>query len=112
MRGSFGNDGRTTPTATRVEGLTAALGFLPSEATEIRSEIELACRQSVAFLVSAQYPDGDLRGGLPQAIGIADPPLTESAKRRNGRSGDVRVDYVQHAMSAWIQWLRHAEATN
>ena len=107
--GCFSPDGRTTPTSTRVEGMTAALAFLPADRPAFRMEVESACRSAVRFLAAAQYSSGPLAGGMPKAIGVVDPPLTKAARELNQTSTEVRVDYVQHALSAWLQWTERPE---
>jgi len=52
--GGFTPDGRTTPTATRLEGLLAALEFLPREDAALRARIETAAKLGVAFLLRTQ----------------------------------------------------------
>jgi hypothetical protein len=59
---------------------------------------------SINFLIEAQIIDGPLAGGFPMAIRPLpeDHPLaTESF---NARAGEIRIDYVQHALSALIQF--------
>jgi hypothetical protein len=100
--GSFLNDARTTPTATRLEGLLAALRFLPENMSELRSRLEHACDIGIAFLVHHQIRDGALKGGIPRAAHT----LRQSKKNEkfNKRVGEVRIDYVQHALSAMMEY--------
>ena len=47
-----------TPTATRLEGLQAALSFLPAvEFAKLRSDMEAACRHGIQFLLNAQIQE-------------------------------------------------------
>ncbi len=105
LKGCFSPDGRTTPTATRLEGLQAALTFLPKkEFSELRSDIQIACHLGVRFLLDAQIKNGRCSGGIPRAIAQLPrgaPLWTESF---NQRAGEIRIDYVQHALSAWLQY--------
>jgi len=110
--GSFLNDARTTPAATRLEGLLAALHFLPENMSEIHARLERACEIGIAFLVRHQIREGALIGGIPRAAH----PLRKSKKNKsfNKRVGEVRIDYVQHALSAMMgyQALVNNQAIN
>ena len=96
--GAFTVDGRTTPTATRVEGLLAALTFLPPEQAALRSEIEQACDEAVRFLLASQCREGPFAGGMPRGIGRLRPLWGDSTRAFNARAGEIRVDYVQHSV--------------
>lgn len=102
LHGGFATDGRVTPTATRLEGLLAARSFLPSNSL-LAGEIDAAVLRGIAFLLRAQITEGYLAGGFPRAIA----PLPEAARKAasfNRRATEVRIDYVQHALSALIQY--------
>jgi len=101
--GGFVRDGRTTPTATRLEGLLAALSFLPSN-HEIRKRIESSVNRGLSFLLRSQVKEGPFAGAIPRAVGTRDGKSTQ-IKKFNRRVYEVRIDYVQHAMSAMIQYL-------
>ena len=100
--GGFTLDGRTTPTATRMEGLLATLSFLP-ENRDIRKRIRSSVNRGISFLLRAQVREGVHAGAFPRAIGKkkGDSALV---KKFNRRVTEVRIDYVQHAMSALIQY--------
>jgi hypothetical protein len=53
-----------------------------------------ALRQGTAFLLRSQIKGGRMTGGVPISI----PPRKKTAR--------VRIDFVQHAMSAWTAMLR------
>jgi len=101
--GGFSEDGRTTPTATRLEGLQAALSFLP-HSYEIREPIDAAVRRGIPFLLQAQITEGEFIGAFPRAVGKIDKDSLY-ANNFNRRATEVRIDYVQHALSAMIQYL-------
>lgn len=103
LRGSFGGDGRTTPVATRIEGLLAALTFLPERHGALRGRIRAAAKEGIAFLLRAQVTEGPHRGAIPRAIERRGDQPADSPFNR--RATEVRIDYVQHALSAWIQYL-------
>ncbi len=102
--GGFSRDGRTTPTSTRLEGLQAVLGFLPDE-HKSKNRIKTAVIRGLNFLVQAQVTDGKYSGAFPRAIGKINPVLP-GAINFNYRSTEVRIDYVQHALSAMIQYIQ------
>jgi hypothetical protein len=88
--------GLTCPTATKSEGMLAALTFLPEENEILRERIATTATASISFLIRSQIRSGEYAGGIPWAL-------------RRFPSGDevdteVRIDYVQHALSAMIQY--------
>jgi len=98
--GSFDEAGRTAPTATRMEGLLAALEFLPDDATGRRARIQAAVDRGIAFLLRAQITNGPYAGGMPQAV----PEANSVVVQRDPRASDIRIDYVQHALCAWLRY--------
>ena len=98
--GSFDEAGRTAPTATRMEGLLAALEFLPNDATGRRARIEAAVDRGIAFLLRAQITSGPYAGGMPEAM----PGARSIMFRADPGASDIRIDYVQHALSAWLRY--------
>lgn len=98
LNGGFDPGGRTTPTAIRLEGLLAALEFLPKSDTQLRSRIEIAVDRGIAFLLNAQIISGPYAGGMPGAV------LTGGFPRNIRSASEIRIDYVQHAMSAWLRY--------
>jgi len=90
LDGGFEQHGRTTPTSTRLEGLLAALEFLPPERAELRGRIERAVHRGMRFVLRAQIPAGKFAGGVPQAVGAADP--------------EIRIDFVQHFLDALVRY--------
>ncbi|MBT8365735.1 MAG: hypothetical protein KJP23_13650 [Deltaproteobacteria bacterium] len=105
-QGCFTGDGRTTPTATRIEGLLAALSFLPPEQKQLHRRITERVSQGMHFLINAQVLEGRFSGAIPRAVH----PLPEShpgfSQSFNRRVSEVRIDYVQHTLSAMIQYQR------
>jgi hypothetical protein len=93
LDGAVDFSGRTTPVSTQMEGMLAALEFLPQGS--LKSDILLTSRRSIAFLLRAQIVSGPYAGGMPGAV-IENSPS----------ASDVRIDYVQHAASAWIRYLQ------
>ena len=92
--GCFTSDGRTCPTATRLEGLLATLTMVGPEERALREELTAAVAEGINFLLRAQVQSGPLAGAIPQGI----------ASDRNRKHERVRIDYVQHALSAMLQY--------
>lgn len=105
LGGSFTDDGRTTPTATRLEGLIAAHGFLGDREADLRRSIEAQAVASIGFLLRAHVRDGEHVGAMPRALTEIEGE-DEDTRRFNSRADEVRIDYVQHALSALIQYRR------
>ena len=93
LDGAFDPNGRTAPAATRLEGLLAALEFLPKDA--LRDKINAAAGRGIAFLLRAQIASGPQAGGMPGAV---------VARARD--SSEIRIDHVQHALCAWLRYQR------
>jgi hypothetical protein len=93
LDGAFDPAGRTAPAATRLEGLLAALEFLPEDQAALRKRIQTACVRGIAFLLRAQIRSGPYTGGMPGAVmpGAKDASV-------------IRIDYVQHALCAWLRY--------
>ena len=102
--GCFTHDGRTTPTATRLEGLLAALTFLPQDHAALRSRIKAKAGQGMSFLLSSQIIQGLYAGAIPRGVHPLPPTHPSYTRAFNRRVSEVRIDYVQHALSAMIQY--------
>jgi hypothetical protein len=100
--GGFSEDGRTTPTATRLEGLLAAFSFLPRN-HEMHKLINSSVPRGISFLVRAQIKEGEFTGAMPRAVGKKR-GNSPDAKKFNRRATEVRIDYIQHAMCAMMQY--------
>ncbi len=106
--GSFSQDGRTTPTATRIEGLMAVLDFLPDINKSMRYRIELAVEKGIRFLLRTQICSGKYAGAIPRALRQL-PENFKDAKNLNRRATELRIDYTQHAMCAMMQYLQYMD---
>ncbi len=106
LDGCFTPDGRTTPTATRLEGLLAAHPLLRSSPDHalLAEEMNVAIQRGIAFLLRSQVVHGPWNGGVPRAIGRWDGALSSELRAANELSGEIRVDYVQHALSAFMAY--------
>ncbi len=97
-------DGRTCPTSTRLEGLLAALNYLPAEETNLHAHIRTLAHRGIRFLLKSQIRSGSLLGGIPRSIGQFPKDHPRFSAQFNRRATEVRIDYVQHALSAMIQY--------
>ena len=104
LAGGFDSCGRTCPTATRLEGLQAALTFLPPKYGSLKTKISHTVKEGVDFLLRSLVKTGRRAGAVPRAIRRL--PAYHPGYRRsfNKRAREVRIDYVQHALSAFIQF--------
>jgi hypothetical protein len=110
MEGALFPNGVVTPTSTSLEGLLAALRYLPAD-HPIVPHIESAAHRGIEFLVRAQVRDGPYAGALPHAISrLPDDGGGPRTAEFNRLATEVRIDYVQHAMSAMIQYLQWIES--
>ncbi len=112
LRGSWLMDGRTTPTATRLEGVLSCLTWLPRQDEALRQELGVAVEEGIDFIMRAQHLGPAHIGAMPRAFGTASGARGnqggDGAEAR-GRAADrrareVRIDYVQHALSAVLQY--------
>lgn len=104
FHGCITGDGRTTPTATRVEGLMAGMTYLPDDEVELRATIRRAVEDSLLFLMRSQVSAGPYRGGIPYAVSTLPDDHPQNIRNYNLRATEIRIDYVHHAMSAMIQY--------
>jgi hypothetical protein len=106
LEGCSVGDGRTCPTATRLEGLIAALECLPDGPGGLDAEIRRHVGAGLGFLSRYQVTEGPAWGGLPRAAGRFPLVCRAAAGRFNDRATEIRIDYVQHAVSAFLAWRR------
>lgn len=98
-QGSFTDDGRTTPTATRLEGLLGVLPLLHGH--QDQAAIARSVREGMGFLLRAQRLEPPSLGSFSRTS----PDCPDGDRRAH----EVRIDYVQHAMAAmqaYRQWSR------
>ena len=87
-------DGRTTPTSTRLEGLIAFYGIVPENNNELKKKIESVSTNGIGFLQRVQIKSGKYKGGIPKRLN----------NNIHEDSGLIRIDYVQHALSALVEY--------
>jgi len=98
----FTGDGRTCPSATRLEGLIGALPLLRDPLQQARTQH--AIDQGIEFLLNTQLRSGICAGGWPRAVRKLPTRHSRYSSSFNRRSTEVRIDYVQHAMSALLMY--------
>jgi len=109
LRGALYEEGYTTPTATRLEGLLATADLLPPHERALRERILAFAKDGVGFLMRAQIKTGPFAGGIPAAIA---PRATRGEPAKSSRfNSEVRIDYVQHAMAAMLAYRQHLPQT-
>lgn len=111
LRGSIREDGVTTSTATTLEGLLAAMDFLPRSEGELRNRIMDFAADGIDFLLRAQIRSGPFDGGIPFAIR----PLPDDGEGGANRAfnryvTEIRIDYVQHALGAMLAYANLTRA--
>jgi len=102
--GAFSEDGRTTPAATRMEGLLAALRFLPPGEATLRAQALDAVRYAMRFLLATLVRSGPHAGAIPRAVAPLPEEHSDFSRKFNRRATEVRIDYVQHALSAMLAY--------
>ncbi|MDD3449773.1 MAG: hypothetical protein PHF72_12175, partial [Gammaproteobacteria bacterium] len=105
LRGSIREDGATTSTATTLEGLLAAMEFLPESESGLRKGIMDFAAKGIDFLLRAQIRSGPFDGGMPLAIRPLPDDGEGGANRAFNRyATEIRIDYVQHALGAMLAY--------
>ncbi len=104
LRGCYTPEGRSCPTATRLEGLMAALGVLPPSDEALHDQVRQSVRLGMQFLLRCQIHAQPHRGAVTRVVPAHDAAALSDAERR--RRNEVRIDYVQHALSAMLAYQR------
>ena len=110
LNGGFNSNGRTEPTAKRLQGLLAARSFMEKEDPQFDEWLRAATSDGIDFLVRACLRDGSRLGAMTRSIR---PQVDDAVSRQYGRRArEIRIDYVQHAMSAMLQYVRITDSVN
>ncbi len=96
---------RTTPTATRLEGLIAARATV--DLGSVTPLVDNIIDRGISFLLRGQYRAGPYAGGMPARITRSSAAGGTAVDEKDRR---IRVDYVQHALSAFIGHARARSA--
>lgn len=108
--GTLVADASTCATATRLEGLLAALTFLPSDGSGLRRRIVPAVREGISFLIRSQITAGPHSGGVPRHVCQPFSGADGTDQACGIRAAEIRIDYVQHTLSALMMYQRIASA--
>lgn len=109
VKGSFMSDFGTTPTATRIEGLTAIAPYLKEDKALLEPTLTVI-KEACMFLMNSQLKEGPYKGGIPMAIHKKKYENSEESRfaidNYNKHAAEIRIDYVQHAMCALLGYDR------
>ena len=96
---------RTTPTATRCEGLAAAYQLLETHHHDnaLLQQIAGAINHALQYILENQYSPAN-------SLLLPNPRIAQGGFRGAHEQAEVRIDFVQHSLSALLLYLRHKEA--
>ncbi len=100
--GCLSSDCRTTPTSTRLEGLISFYMVLGPDDNELKKTIADLSRNGIEFLIRTQVKEGPYSGAIPPVY-VAD---INQLSRSSRSQSVIRIDYVQHALSAFVDYKR------
>lgn len=95
LSGSFNGNAKLCSIGTIMEGLVAIYGVTEDE--NLKYRIMKALHLGTEFLSRYQIKEGRLKGGIPTTA-------YWKSKNASPASRDVRIDNVQHVLSAWITY--------
>ena len=104
LEGALVRKGDAVTTSARLEGLLAALTFLPSD-HPIVPHIRAAVNRGIDFVLRAQVKDGPHAGGVPYAISTLPSNLGGDAKFNQNAKTKIQIDHFQHSVSALARYL-------
>lgn len=99
--GCLTRNGRTTPTATRLEGIIAFYKVLGEKDMILNATIARVSANGINFLMRSQIKDGLYKGAIP-------PRYVENFEviKPSRNNTIIRIDYVQHALSAFLDYQK------
>ena len=104
MEGALVRRGDAVTTSARLEGLLAALTFLPPD-HPIVPHVKAAAHRAMAFLLRAQVKDGPHAGGMPLAITTLSTDFGGDTRKFNEDATRIQIDHFQHSVSAMSRYL-------
>lgn len=104
MEGALVRRGDAVTTSARLEGLLAALTFLPAD-HPIVPHVKAAAHRAVAFLMRAQVKEGPHSGGMPLAITTLPANRFGDVAKFNQDATRIQIDHFQHSVSAMSRYL-------
>lgn len=112
LLGGFSTKGNTTPTATRVEGLVAILPHITD--SRLLERTKRSINLAVGFIHRTQIKKEAYNGAWSRSIYkykltkvkelFKRSKKYKEWKKHNARINEIRIDYVQHALSALIEF--------
>ena len=102
LKGCLTSFGLTCPTACRVEGLVAALDYLPADDAAFRTRVTRVAEDAIVFLAKSQVTEGKYRGGIPYAMFRVPEDHKWQKYDHNKMAGEIRIAYVHHAISGMM----------
>jgi len=105
LEGAFSPDGGTSNAGTMVEGLLALERLWRATGRSggaLEDKVRRSARDGVKYLMRVQILEGDRRGGFPNGFGL--PKVVDEVAKT--KQATVRIDNVQHALSALIAYRR------
>jgi hypothetical protein len=96
--GTFYDEGETTPTSTRLEALASTMQL--SRFAGVDESWMAPAAMQLACFMRGQQLDAE------SVFFVKDPAKAIGGVRESLDNSDVRIDYVQHAMSAWLRLAR------
>ena len=103
LAGCFTKDGRTTPTATRLEGLSAMYSIIPDE-DPLKAQIKTCLDYGTRFLLNAPLRTGPHKGAFMSTSLQFIPGEGQEAPKNSSKTTEFRIDYNQHALSALMAY--------
>ncbi|OOZ38023.1 hypothetical protein [Solemya elarraichensis gill symbiont] len=103
LDGAYSDNGITTTSATILEGLLASESLCRDEAA-FHQQILESITAGMRFLLNAQVKNGPFRGAIPRSVALMSLEAP-GADLFNSRATVVRIDYVQHVLAAYMQYL-------
>ena len=93
---------RSTPLSTRLEGILALFETLDSREANFRSALFQFASQGVRQLFDSQIQEAPFRGGIAEFLSAP----SVAHEQVEERPSEVRIDYVQHGLSAMLRYRR------
>jgi hypothetical protein len=98
--GCFSHDGRTCYSASTIEGLSAALDYIPDNESELKNNITIMIKEGISFLINAQIKNGEFAGAITKTYKPWENIYTDEMEK----AGEIRIDYVQHTLCALVNF--------
>lgn len=93
LDGAYTPQGNTPQTSARLEGLLSALTYIQDPA--LRARLEPSVVRAMSFLRKSQVREGAYAGAFTKTVAV---------NKKSKSHLKVRIDYIQHALSAMLQY--------